>query len=337
MAKKEEKKFLSGNFIELIGHIDKMTVRSGVSKKTGGSYLMGDLNIVTGEGERHFTRFMTMQYGRSNPDKELALYTSIKELVAKGADSDKLTEEEKKGFRVRVVAQWQPNVYKNRAGEVVETVQLSVRNVRDAYPDEKNKSNFKVTGAVSQGAKTEVDYNGDETDRRDLNLVLTDFRGIGFKVDFVVPDYGADWAETLEVGDTISVDGDVLSRYLIEEIETTPENGFGTQVDTKRDIKRENIMTGASIIKTIDEADDEESDGNDTSGFLTTKTLREALEEYSKWKEEEIARADASKKSSSNSSKKPSKNDSPFESRDSSSKGSSNSQVSGIDDSDLPF
>lgn len=332
MAEKE-KKFQSYNNVELVGYIDKLEVRTDTSPKIG-QYVAGQMNIVTGEGETHYARFFTSKT-RADRTTKNPLFTEIQMLQEAGLDTETLPQEERKRIRVKVTAQWQPNAYKNRAGEEVEGLQINVRSVKIANEEEEDGANFRVTGAVAKKAIVETNYEGEETDRRKLTLLLVDYRGLGYEVDFIVPDYGADWADELEIGDTISVNGDIYAKYLVEHIERKPENGFGKIVDTKRDIRRENLMLGSEVIKTIDEAIEAEDEGEATHGFLTLKTMKLATEEYNKWKAEEFARADANKKNSAPAKRKSApKSDNPFAARDSA---PVSNPVSDIDNLDLPF
>lgn len=336
MAEKKQEFFRSNNFVNLVGEVEKLVVHTGSSQN--GNYIRGELNIVTGEGERHYTRFFTMEFQGNDKTKPRELYTNIMKLSETGVtleDKAKIEQGERPTV-VAVNASWQPNVYKNRNGEVVESVQLNPWKL--SFPsgsDVEFNTEFEVSGAVASEALPEVDRNGNETDRRTIELLLVDYRGVGFKVPFVVPDYGADWADELEIGDTIAVQGDVLSKYLVKDIEVDNPNGFGKMVNTVRDIRRENLMTGSNLIKNIDDANDEAEDDDSPTGFVTTKTLKEAIKKYENWKEEELARADASKKSNSGFSKKkqkPANSDNPFASRN-----DKPTATNDFDTSELPF
>lgn len=320
MAEKKQEFFRSNNFVNLVGEVEKLVVHTGSSQS--GNYIRGELNIVTGEGERHYTRFFTMEFQGDDKTKPRELYANIMKLSETGVtleDKAKIEQGERPTV-VAVNASWQPNVYKNRNGEVVESVQLNTWKL--SFPtssDVEFNTEFEVSGAVASEALPEVDRNGNETDRRTIELLLVDYRGVGFKVPFVVPEYGADWADELEIGDTIAVQGTVLSKYLVKDIETDNPNGFGKMVNTVRDIRKENLMTGSNLIKNIDDANDEEEEDESPTGFMTTRTLQEAIKKYENWKEEQLARTDASKKKSnsgfSGKKQKSGNSDSPFASR----------------------
>lgn len=273
-------KFQSENSVDIVGVLESIEITQTrndgtiLETKDGIPFKTARVRVRVAEGETHQIDMMAMKYFKSKPDEETgqwkAFNTYEKEFVSIRESEDKNSE--KFGQTPTVVsvgAQFELNVFKNKAGALQETTRLRGRFMGREYEktEEEYGAAFTVDAAVLADPIPEV-VREEETGRLQLKLGLVDYQNKMQPFTFiaedvvdeegnVVEDVTGYLEENLERGQTMLFSGKVINRYLVKQVER-PGEGFGKKiVDTVRDRVNEIKVEGGQAPRVADDYDEE--------------------------------------------------------------------------------
>lgn len=294
MSEVEKTMFRSENTVVLVGTLVSMDIQGMQSKKDNIPMYLGRMQIETAEGERHNIQVIEMKYwGRDK--RENKGYDVITNLLDSAVTLESAKADEEASY-LRVTASMNPNVYKSRAGEIVEGQQLQSRFIGFANRDEEPVSTITGTGVLATVPVMETGRDGEETGRATADVIMVDYRNIALTLNLTFPEDAVDWITSLEVGTTIRFQATIINRYLNQTVEIDNPEGYGKITEVQRDIKRETVVTGGQEIGFYEDYDEEEN--ADRERILFPSQVTEAKQNYEQWSAEEIARADERKEAS---------------------------------------
>lgn len=314
----EVKKFQSENKVEMQGVLVSLEVEDKMTS-TNVPMKMGTMKVRTGEGEVHTLRLMQMKYFKNDKNNENKQYKALETIEAEYVSEEMTKDSSSEHFGktptvVFVIGRLEPNVFKTRGGEVVETVNISPNFISRANdPDpELFKATLRFSGFVEANPIPEVDKDDEETGRYKLKVRGIDFQNKAFPVELVagkiqlseeeddVLDAGAWIEENFERGQTVVVDADIVNKYIIKEVKRNAQGGMGNMVDTQRDVQRENVIFAALDPIDFDEFDEDEPAHH--AQVVFPSQMEESMKNYETYKNERIAAAENNKKKSGSGS-----------------------------------
>lgn len=319
----EVKKFQSENRVTIIGELVSLEIKDMMTK-TNVPMKTGSLKVRTAEGEVHTVRLMQMAYFKNDPENKNDQYKALQTI-----EDEYITEEDTKNNNsehfganptiISVSGSMEPNVFKTKAGDVVENVGISgrfINRVTDATAED-FKAVLRFSGFVHQAPTPEVkmvDGEETETGRYKVGIRGIDFQNKAFPIEFIAGkvkldedsedefDAGAWIEEEFEAGQTVVVDADIINRYIVKKVERPNEGGFGKMVDTKRDVQREYSLFSALEPISFEELD--EDNNADRLRAVFPDQMKEALANYETYKADRLAASDKPKEEKASSGKR---------------------------------
>lgn len=274
------------NNCEIVGILkeNNLKIDKLLDKNTGAPYnaIMGDIVVKVGEHDEHKVNLFSKELTKAGAESKLfKAYKTIMDNYVSMADIAKLPIEEKEGkypTRLQVQGEIRLNDYYSN-NQMNSRAEISGKFITsDIKEGVEDKAEFTVEMYLNK-KKNELDKDGIETGRLEVEGILVGYNGIASPVSFKVTDeHGvSDYMKSnFDVGDSVEVWGDLVNSAIITK---TLKQGFG---EAKEEItatyKNEIVITGG-----------EERVLNETKAFnpdLIQKALAER-EIYLAEKEEE--------------------------------------------------
>lgn len=280
-----EKRFLE-NRVTVLGTVKsiKVTDRDEVGQH---KFPAKSLRMVvsTGEGENHTVEAFAMKHYIDKETNKTALdktgqiaingaYTALETVEREYISQEQIDEQglEVAPTVVKVNGSLENNMYKNKAGQVVEGLKISGRFFNRI---ENNTEEFGVTytieGFTLTGAKRVTDKDGEDTEEVSFKAATIDYRGLAHPFVFTVTGAMADGVEDgLEQGMSVLISGKIRNKFHTYKVarETTGMT-FGEEiVDVKHETIRKTFATG---INAYDE---------DDKNAIAKDLMSEAIKKY---------------------------------------------------------
>lgn len=300
----EVQKFQSENQVSITGVLESLVINQTkndgqpMATKDGIPFKTARAKIKVAEGETHQVEFMAMKYFKSKPEE---VTTQWKAFDTYEKDYITLEDVENKsgehfGENPTVVtarAGLEKNVYKNQAGVLQETNRLRgfFMNRETEKKEDEYGAFFTITAAVVADPKPEVKKE-EETGRLLVDVGVIDYQNklqpFTFVVEDIVDENGDSSdsvsfiEQNVERGHTMTFNGRIINRYLVQEI-VRPGEGFGKKtVDVKRDRVNEILVEGGLAPESYEDYDDAE-DSLDRKKVVFPDQFQEAKANWDKF------------------------------------------------------
>lgn len=293
----EVKKFQSENQVEITGVLEKLEITE--TKKDGSPMVTKDgipfktarARIKVAEGEVHQVELMAMKHYASKPNEETNQWKAFNTYEADyiSVEDTQNTASEHFGGTATVVsarAGIELNVYKNQAGKLQETTRLRgfFMNRVNQPNEEDFGADYTVTGVILADPRPEM-KGEEETGRVLVDVGIIDYQNKAQPFTFVGEDtediqVTEFLAENLERGQTMTLNGKLINRYIVKEIEREGDSFGKKTVDVERDRKNEILIEGGLAPTHPDEIDFDEVGMQQK--FVSPEQLIEA---EAKWKQ----------------------------------------------------
>ena len=320
----EVKQFQSENNVEIVGVLVSYEFKDILTKKDKIPMKIGNLKVRSAEGETHTVQMMAMKWYKRDMEKSedkrdiqggfKAIETIENEYISEEeTKSDSSEHVGKTPSEVRVRGNLEPNIFKTKAGQEVKDIRIQGRFVNrlNVSEDVPHQAIVRLSGFVGADPIPEVGKDGEETGRYKLDLRVIDYQNKAVPIDLfagkVTDDDGGEvdageWiADNYEKGQTVTVDADIVNRYIVKEVEREG-GGFGKKmVDTKRDVLRERAIFSGT--EPLDFDDFDEDNNADREKVVFPDQMKEAIENYDTYVADQLAQAE--KRNEANSDDKP--------------------------------
>lgn len=266
------------NKVSVTGELKSLDVIDTKTQK-GVPMKIATIKVETGKGSTHTAKMMALEYfekdGQRNDNQAYkAIQTMENEYVSKEDIAKNVAPEGSVPTVVNINGSLELNMYKNRAGALVESSQINARFVnRINNPEEATfGAEFTIQAYVtSKGVR--VEKNDEETDEVKFKAATIDYTGTAHPFELTGNDeYGvATWLEDdSEVGQTLILQGQIINRYIVEQVERSTEGAVGKKIiDTKRDVERKLLVEG---IIPIEDEDDKK--------FITPQEIKDSTKKF---------------------------------------------------------
>lgn len=301
--------FQSENNVEIVGKLVSMEIKDLTTKTDKTPMKMGTVRVRTAEGETHTVNVMAMKYFKNNPKEENKQYKAIQTMEEKYITEEETLNENGEHFgeaatNVIVRGNFQPNVYKNKAGETIENLRLQGRYISGS--NNVTEKDFKATVVLSgyiEAEPIEEMKNDEGTGRYIFKLRVVDYQNKAFPIEIVAGDVidddgdtveAGEWiAENYEKGQTVTIGADIINRFIVKET-ARKRGGIGKKiVDTSKDIQREYRLYSAE--DPLDYNDYDEDEVEDVKQVVFPSQIKESFKNYETFVADQLAAAEKRK------------------------------------------
>lgn len=216
------------------------------SKNPGQEFINGSMEVAINEQATATVRvnfsYVTPKFRNGNDNET---YKLLKRIITSDDVYEKVGN---RAIKVRVDAQFEPNVYKNRAGEIVCNTQIGASFVHELNPGEglgMNPAKFAVDMVIGTAGEREFANGGSIFELRGY---VFNWRQDLVPITFTVAgEDGRKYFEDQEYPMFTNLWGDIESEIVVSQKESTVVSAFGApQVETtERQVMRWNVKGAA--------------------------------------------------------------------------------------------